>query len=153
MLIILALVWYLWKQTNLERFVLVPLEQSLFYQIHTLKTDLCLLLLSLKMSLLNLKTSITTISNWGFISKYKRHGRKSQINATINEIILKTLPWRELPSGLRHWRWIGKFLVQTQLSARLGLRVQPCYEVPDNLLVETWIHMVINIGWVTISTQ
>ena len=63
--ILLIISWYyllasfanLWKQTHLERHVPVPLEQSLFYQIYTLKTDLCMLLL-------NLKISITTCRAW-----------------------------------------------------------------------------------------
>ena len=62
---------------------LVSLEQSLFYQMHTLITNLCLLLLNLKMPI--------TIGNWGFIWKYKKYARKSQNDATINHIILKTL--------------------------------------------------------------
>ena len=34
------------KQTNLKRYVPVPLEQILFYQIRTLITDLCLTLVN-----------------------------------------------------------------------------------------------------------
>ena len=73
------------KQTHLERHVPVPLEQSLFYQIHTLIADLCLLLFNLKMSI--------TISNWGFICKCERYARKSQNDTTTNQIFLKTLTW------------------------------------------------------------
>ena len=59
-------------------------------------TDLCLLLLNLKMSI--------TISTWDFIWKYKRYARKSQNDATINKIILKTLNREEWISGLRRCR-------------------------------------------------
>ena len=54
---LLASVANLWKQTHLERYVPVPLEQSFFYQIHTLETDLCMLLL-------NMKVCITTCRDW-----------------------------------------------------------------------------------------
>ena len=47
------------------------------------QSDLCLLLLNLEMSI--------TISNLGFIWKFKRYASKSQNNTTINQIILKTL--------------------------------------------------------------
>ena len=64
---IIIMFWYyllvpfanLWKQTHLERNVLVLLEEYHFYKMQTLLTDLCLLLLNLKMSI--------TISNWCFI--------------------------------------------------------------------------------------
>ena len=57
--ILLIIFWYyllatvanLWKQTLLERYVPVPLEQIFFYQMRTLLTDLCLLLLSLEISI------------------------------------------------------------------------------------------------------
>ena len=57
--IILIIFWYylldpvanLWKQSHLERYLPVPLEESLFYQIHTLITDLCVLLVNLKISI------------------------------------------------------------------------------------------------------
>ena len=101
------------KQTHPERYVPVPLAWSLFYQMHTLVADLCLLLLNLKMSI--------TISNWGFIWKYKRYARKSQNYATTNQIILKALTWGEWPSGLRRYKWIGRFLVQTQPGALPGV--------------------------------
>ena len=53
-----------------ERCVVVSLKEHLLYQICTVITDLCLLLISLKMSI--------AISNWGFIWKYKRaYARKS----------------------------------------------------------------------------
>ena len=69
---IIIIFWYyllapaanFWKNTYLERYMLVPLEEHYFYQIHTLIIDLCLLLFNLKMSI--------TISNWGFILKQKR---------------------------------------------------------------------------------
>ena len=83
--ILLLIFWYyllapvanFWKQTHLGRYVPVPLEQSLFYQMLTLIADLCLLLLKLKMSI--------TLSNWGFIWKYKRYARKSQNFGTTNK--------------------------------------------------------------------
>ena len=118
---LLLIFWYyllapfanLWKQTHPERYVPVSLAWSLFYQMHTLVADLCLLLLNLKMSI--------TISNWGFIWKYKRYARKSQNYATTNQIILKALTWGEWPSGLRRYKWIGRFLVQTQPGALPGV--------------------------------
>ena len=45
---LLAPVANLWKQTHLDRYVPVPLEQSLFYQICTLIIDLWLILAQLK---------------------------------------------------------------------------------------------------------
>ena len=45
---LLAPVANLWKKTHLDRYVPVPLEQSLFYQICTLIIDLWLLLAQLK---------------------------------------------------------------------------------------------------------
>ena len=62
----------------------------------TLKADLCLPLLNLKMSV--------TITSWGFLWKYKRFARKTQINAIVNQIILKTLTWGQLPIVSRHCR-------------------------------------------------
>ena len=51
---------------------------------HTLMIDLCILLLKLKISI--------TINKWSFIWKYKRqYPKKSQNDATINQIILNTL--------------------------------------------------------------
>ena len=113
----LAPVTNLWKQTHLQRYVTVSLSQSLFYQMYTLITDLCLLLLNLKMPL--------TVGNLGFIWKYKRYAIKSQNNATTNQIILKTVSRREWPSGLKHCRWIGKFLAQILVGV---LPVLSCYE-------------------------
>ena len=40
-----------------------------------------------------------TISNWGFIWKYKRYDRKPQNDAAINQIILKSLTQGEWSSG------------------------------------------------------
>ena len=49
-----------WKLSNRERYIPIPLEQRFFfYQMYTLKNDICLILLSLKMSI--------SISNSGFI--------------------------------------------------------------------------------------
>ena len=109
----------------------------------TIIADLCLLLLNLKVSI--------TLSNWDFIWKYKRYARKSQNDATTNQIILKTLTWGEWPSGLRPCKWIGRFLVQTPLSALSGLGAQWRFEAPSDLWVETWVKAVINIGWVTLN--
>ena len=67
---LLAPVSILWKQTHLDGYVLVSLKANFFYQIHTLITDLCLLLLNLKMCI--------AISNQGFICKCRRlYARKS----------------------------------------------------------------------------
>ena len=80
---LLAHVANLSKHTHLERYVTVLLELGFFYQMRTLTTDLCLLLLKLKMHV--------NISNLGFIWKYKRlFTRKSQNDADINQINLKT---------------------------------------------------------------
>ena len=85
------IVWYyllahvanLSKHTHLERYVTVLLELGFFYQMCTLITDLCLLLLKLEMYI--------TISNLVFIWKYKRlYTGKSQKDADIIQINLKT---------------------------------------------------------------
>ena len=63
---ILIIFWYyllapvanLWRNTHLERYVPVLIEQSLFYQILNLITDLCLLLLSLKISIIYYKQGL-----------------------------------------------------------------------------------------------
>ena len=112
---------------------------------HSHSWFICLLLLNLKMSI--------TISDWGLIWKYKRYARKSQNGSTTNQTVLKTLTSGEWPSGLRHWKWIGRFLVQTPLGALPGLGNQPCYEAPSDLRVKTWIKAIINIGWVRLSPQ
>ena len=83
---------------------------------------ICLLLLSLKMS--------TTISDWGFIWKYKRYTSKSQNDTITIQTNLKTLTWGEWPSGLRHYKWIGRLLVQTPLGALPGLGNQPYNDAP-----------------------
>ena len=70
----------------------------------------------------------------GFYLEYKRYTRKSQNNATTNQIILKTLTWGELPSGLRHCRCIERFLAQALLGAWPGV---PLYEAPGSLPVKT----------------
>ena len=126
------------KQTHLEWYVPVPLEQSLFYQIHTLIADLCLLLFNLKMFI--------TISNWGFIWKRERYARKSQNDTTTNQIILKTLTWREWLSGLRRCKWIVRLLVRISLAALSGLGIQPRYETLRHLWFETWMRQ-----WAKIS--
>ena len=61
------------------------------------------------------------LNHFVFVSTSKLHARKSQNDAAINQIIFKTLTCGELPIELRHWKWIGRFLVQTLLSALLGL--------------------------------
>ena len=109
---------------------------------HTLITDLCLLLLNLKIPI--------TRGNWGFIWKYQKYARKSQNDATIKQIILKTLTRGEWPSGLRCCRLIRRFLAQILLGAWPGL---PPYEAPDDLLVKTGINAVINIESMTFSPQ
>ena len=119
---LLSLVANFWKQTHLEIYVL-------FCQMHTLNADICLLLLNLKMSI--------TISNWGFIWKYKRYARKSQNDATTNHIILKTLTWGQRPSGLRRCKWIERFLIQSPLSTLPGLGIQHLGEVPGDIQVKT----------------
>ena len=43
----------------------------------------------------------------------------------------------EWPSGLRCCDRIGKFTIQTLPGARLGLGIQPRYEAPSDLRVET----------------
>ena len=43
----------------------------------------------------------------------------------------------EWPSGLRCCDRIGKFIIQTLPGARLGLGIQPRYEAPSDLRVET----------------
>ena len=96
----------------MEGYVSVPLEQSLFYQMHTLIAHLCLLLLNLKM--------FVTISSLSFIWKYKRYARKSHNDATTNQIILKTLTWGEWPSGLKR-----RLLAQTLLGTLPGFGIQP----------------------------
>ena len=153
--IFLKMLWYYllvpvakpWEQTHLERYVPVPLDQSLFYQTHTLVTNLWLLLLNLKISI--------TVSNLGCIWKHKRYARKSQNDASINQITLKSLTYGEWPSGLRRNRWIGGFLVQTTLSPKSSdkFRTQPRFEVFGGLCSKTWIKVVINIGWVTLFSQ
>ena len=47
-----------------------------------------------------------------------------------NQIILKTLSWGEWLSRLKHYKSIGKFLVQTPLGALPGLGNQPRYDAP-----------------------
>ena len=42
----------------------------------------------------------------------------------------------ELPSGLRRYVTIGRFLVQSPLGARPGLGTQPRYEAPGDLRVK-----------------
>ena len=34
----------------------------------------------------------------------------------------------EMLSGLRHWQWIGGYLVQTPLGTQLNSVTQSCYE-------------------------
>ena len=65
---------------------------------------------------------------------------------TYIESSLKTLTWREWPTGLSHCGWIGRFLVQTTLGAQPGLGIQPHYEASGDLQVETWINAVLDIG-------
>ena len=77
---------------------------------------------------------------------------KFQNDANTNQI-LKFLIRGEWPSGLKHFKWTGRFLVQIPLGSLPGLRKQPCYEAPSDLLVETWINALINIAWVTLSPQ
>ena len=68
-IIIIIIFWYfllapvanIWKQTHLERSVLVPIEEYHFYQMLTIIIASCRLLLYLKRSI--------TISNWGSIWK------------------------------------------------------------------------------------
>ena len=109
---------------------------------HTLITDLYLLLLNLKIRI--------TRGNWGFIWKYEKYARKSQNDATIKQIILKTLTRGEWPGGLRCCRLIRRFLAKTLLGVWPGL---PPYEAPDDLLVKTEINAVIKIGLMTFSPQ
>ena len=132
-----------WKQTHLEKYIPVPLMRSLFYQMHNIIADLCLILLNLKMSI--------TISNWGLIWKYNRYARKSQNDATTNQIILKTLTWGEWPSEQSHCKGIGRFLAETLLSALSGLGTQPYYKTPSDLWVKASIKATMNTGWVTLS--
>ena len=57
--ILIQLFWYyllapvsnFWKQTHLEKYVSVPLEKNLLYQMHTANADFCLLRLNLKLSM------------------------------------------------------------------------------------------------------
>ena len=56
-----------------------------------------------------------------FHLEIKKISRNSKNDATINQVILKTLIQGVSHSRLRHCRWIGRFLVQTPLSARPGL--------------------------------
>ena len=67
-----------------------------------------------------------TISDSGFIWKYKIYGSKSQNDTTKNQITLKALTWGEWPSGLRRYKRIGSLLVQTPLGTLPGLGNQPC---------------------------
>ena len=66
-------------------------QKRLFFTMHALTGDLCLLLINLKKSV--------TISNKGFIWKYKRYARKSQNLVNTNQINLKTLTWGEWTNG------------------------------------------------------
>ena len=132
-----------WKQTHLEKYIPVPLMRSLFYQMHNIIADSCLPLLNLKMSI--------TISNWGLICKYNRYARKSQNDATTNQIILKTLTWGERASEQSHCKGIGRFLAETLLSALSGLGTQPYYKTPSDLRVKASIKATMNTGWVTLS--
>ena len=45
---------------------------------------------------------------------------KSRDDATINQIILETLTWGDLPSDIRDCKLIGSFLVQTPQGAWAG---------------------------------
>ena len=121
---LLAPVANVWKQTHLKRFVLVQLEQILFYQINSLIAGLCMLQLYLKMSI--------TISNWGVIWKCKGYARKSQNYATTIQIILKILTCGQWSSGLRRYKLIVRILIQTPLNA-----LQPLHEVNSNLQIKT----------------
>ena len=66
--LLLIIFWYyslapvanFWKQTHLERYVLIPLKQSLFQQMHNLLTDLCLLLSTWKFLLLQTGHNLET---------------------------------------------------------------------------------------------
>ena len=87
-----------------------------FYQMHTLTTYFCLLLLNLKMSV--------TISNMGFIWKYK-DDMLENLKKMLLSIILKTLTWEDWSSVLKFCEKTGSFLVQTSVDARPGLRSQP----------------------------
>ena len=106
---------------------------------------ICLLLLKLKMSI--------TISDWGFICKYKRYARKLQNDATTSQIIFKIPTWGEWSDGLRHCKWMGRFLIKTRLCTLPGLGNQPrcTQKAPSDLSVGTWINAMINIWWVTLS--
>ena len=59
---------------------------------------------------------------------------------------LKTLSWGKWPSGLKHCKSIGRFLVQIRLSDLPGLGNQPRYETPSDLWVKTLLIAVINVG-------
>ena len=105
---------------------------------------ICLLLLSLKMSI--------TISDSGFIWKYKRYGSKSQNDTTKNQITLKALTWGEWSSGLRRYKRIGRLLVQTPLGTLPGLG-NNLVMMPPYLRIKTWINAVITIELMTLSPQ
>ena len=44
------------------------------------------------------------LNHFVFVSTSKRHAKKSQNDAAINQIIFKTLTCGELPIELRHWK-------------------------------------------------
>ena len=106
--ILLLIFWYyllapvanLWKQTHLERYVPVKLEQNLFYQMHTLIANLY----------------AWYCSTWKFLLLQVMEVSSGNTKDMLEDLKIMLLQVKSptlggWPCGLRHCKWMGRFLI------------------------------------------